>query len=187
MYKKDIAYFITVFFTDYLNRESGLSINTIKSYRDTFVLFFKFLDEKGICKISKINMDVLNVDTINDFLNWLEESRGNSINSRNQRLAALKAFCNYVIRKNPEESSICQDVLNLRLKKAPQKSVEYLTVNAIECLLKMPDKYSSRGIRDLAIMSLLYETGCRVQELIRLKARWYIISCSEYRYSHWKG
>lgn len=169
MYKKDISHYITGFFTDYLNREAGLSTNTIKSYRDTFVLFFKYLDENGICKIRKIKMDILNVNTITGFLNWLEESRGNSINSRNQRLAALKAFCNYVIRKNPEESSICQNVLNIRVKKAPQKSVEYLTVNAVECLLKMPDKYSSKGMRDLAIMSLLYESGCRVQELIDLK------------------
>lgn len=169
MYKKDIAYFITDFFTNYLNREAGLSTNTIKSYRDTFILLFKYLDENGICKINKIKMDVLNVDTVNGFLNWLEESRGNSINSRNQRLAALKAFCNYVIRKNPEKSSICQNVLNIRVKKALQKSVKYLTVNAVECLLKVPDKYSSKGIRDLAIMSLLYESGCRVQELINLK------------------
>lgn len=169
MHKKDFAYFITSFFTDYLNNEAGLSANTTKSYRDTFVLFFKYLEEKNICKLSKIKMEVLNVDNINGFLNWLEESRGNGVNSRNQRLAALKAFCSYIIRKSPEESKICQKVLNIRVKKAPQKSVEYLTVDAIECLLKIPDKRSPEGIRDLAIMSLMYESGCRVQELIDLK------------------
>ncbi|MBE1557201.1 site-specific integrase, partial [Sporosarcina limicola] len=52
MHKKSVAYFITVFFTDYLDKEAGLSTNTIKSYRDAFILFFKYLDEKDICKPS---------------------------------------------------------------------------------------------------------------------------------------
>lgn len=169
MHRKSITYFITGFFTDYLENEIGLSNNTVKSYRDAFVLYFKYLDEKGNCKLNKLKMDVMNMDNINGFLTWLEESRGNSIHSRNQRLAALKAFCNYVIRKSPEESNTCQNVLNIRVKKAPQKTIEYLTVDAIESLLKIPDKNTLQGIRDLAIISFLYETGCRVQELIDLK------------------
>lgn len=169
MHKKDISYFITGFFTVYLNNEAGMSKNTIKSYRDAFILFFRYLEETNICKPNKIKMDVLNTDNVTGFLDWLEESKGSCINSRNQRLAALKAFCNYVIRKSPEEISACQNILNLKIKKAPQKSVEYLTVDAIEYLFKIPDRHSKQGIRDLAIMTLMYESGCRVQELIDLK------------------
>ncbi len=169
MYKKDISYYITSFFTNYLDKEAGLSINTIKSYRDAFILFFKYIEEKNICKLNRLKLEILTTDNIDGFLNWLEESRGCSVSSRNQRLAALKAFCNYVIRKNPEKSSICQPVLNIRTKKAPQKSVEYLTSDSISYLLKMPDKRTEQGIRDLAMLSLMYESGCRVQELIDLK------------------
>lgn len=169
MYKKDISYYITNFFTNYLDKEAGLSTNTIKSYRDAFILFFKYIDENDMCKLNRLKLEILTPDNVDVFLNWLEESRGCSINSRNQRLAALKAFCNYVIRKNPEKSSICQEVLNIRSKKAPQKSVDYLTSDSISYLLKMPDKHTEQGIRDLAMLSLMYESGCRVQELIDLK------------------
>lgn len=169
MRRKELSYYITKFFTEYLNKEAGLSINTIKSYRDAFILLFKYLGEAGICKINKFKMDNLNADNVTGFLDWLEQSRNCSISSRNQRLAALKAFCGYLARKNPEESSLCQGILNIRVKKTPQKSVEYLSVDAIEYLLKMPDSDSLQGIRELAMIALMYESGCRVQELIDLR------------------
>jgi integrase/recombinase XerD len=166
--RKDLSYYVSNFFTGYLGNEAGLSTNTIKSYRDAFILYFKYLEEAGICKVSKLKMDTLNLDTVNGFLDWLEQSRGCSISSRNQRLAALKAFCGYVIRRSPEESALCQGVLKIRVKKAPQNPVEYLSVDAVEHLLRMPDSYSAQGIRHLAMIALMYESGCRVQELIDL-------------------
>ena len=131
MIRKELSYYISNFFTGYLSNEAGLSINTIKSYRDAFILFFRYLEESGVCKINKLKMDALNVDNVGGFLDWLEQTRGCSINSRNQRLAALKAFCNYVIRQSPEESALCQSILKIRVKKAPQKSIEYLSVDAV--------------------------------------------------------
>ncbi|WP_051578013.1 tyrosine-type recombinase/integrase [Sporolactobacillus terrae] len=169
MRKKELSYYVTSFFTEYLSGEAGLSINTIKSYRDAFILFYKYLEEAGICKISKLKMDMLNADNITGFLDWLEQSRCCSIGSRNQRLAALKAFCSYVIRRSPEESALCQGVLKIRIKKAPQKSVEYLSGAAVEYLLKIPNSHSMQGIRELAMIALMYESGCRVQELIDLR------------------
>lgn len=169
MYKKELPYYLTNFFTEYLGNEAGLSTNTIKSYRDAFILFFRYLEEVGICKISKLKMDILNADNVTGFLDWLEESRSSSISSRNQRLAALRAFCCYIARICPEEISTCQDILKIRIKKTSNKPVEYLRVDAIEYLLKMPKSHSKQGIRDLALISLMYESGCRVQELIDLK------------------
>ncbi|KJS69415.1 MAG: hypothetical protein JL50_01850 [Peptococcaceae bacterium BICA1-7] len=169
MHRKELSYYVSSFFTEYLGNEAGLSINTIKSYRDAFILFFKYLEETGICKISKLKMDTLNADNVIGFLDWLEQSRGCSISSRNQRLAALKAFCGYVARKSSEESALCQAVLKIRVKKAPQKSVDYLSLDAVEYLLKIPDSRSLQGIRDLAMIALMYESGCRVQELINLR------------------
>lgn len=114
-------------------------------------------------------MDTLNADNVSGFLDWLEQTRSCSISSRNQRLAALKAFCGYVVRKSPEESALCQGVLRIRVKKAPQKPVEYLIVDAVEYLLKIPNSHSEKGLRDLAMIALMYESGCRVQELIDLR------------------
>ncbi|WP_406542229.1 site-specific integrase [Clostridium ljungdahlii] len=99
MHKKDFSYYVTRYFTNYLDREAGFSPNTIKSYRDTFILFFRYIELFRICKINKLNMDILSADNVNDFLNWIEKERQCTVSSRNQRLAALKSFCIYVIRE----------------------------------------------------------------------------------------
>lgn len=98
MLKKDFSYYVTRYFTNYLDREAGFSSNTVKSYRDAFILFFRYLETSRICRVNKLKMDVLSADNVNGFLNWLEKERDCTVNSRNQRLAALKSFCIYVIR-----------------------------------------------------------------------------------------
>jgi site-specific recombinase XerD len=160
---------ITDFFTLYLSNEAGLSENTIKSYRDTFILYFRYLDENGICKPRKLELSVFTVDNVSKFLDWLEMQRQCRISTRNQRLAALKSFSNYVIRRMPENCGACQSILRIRVKKAPQATVDYLPADAIALLMAQPDKNTSKGIRDLAILSLMYESASRVQELIDIK------------------
>lgn len=69
----------------------------------------------------------------------------------------------------PESCKKFQDILRIKIKKAPQTNVDYLSVDAITLLMSKPDVGTKEGIRDLAILSLLYESGCRVQELIDLR------------------
>ncbi len=164
--KKQMGAMITDFFCQYLSNEAGLSENTLKSYRDTFVLYIKYLEECGACKPRNLDMSAFTADKASKFLDWLESERRCSVSTRNQRLAALKAFCNYVIRKAPENCKGCQDILQLRVKRAPSATVEYLPTDAVASILKQPDYGTPEGIRDLAILSFMYETGCRVQELI---------------------
>lgn len=167
--KKHIGSLVTNFFCRYLTNEAGLSENTLKSYRDTFVLYIKYLEENGVCKPKNLDMSSFTADEVGKFLDWLESERGCGISTRNQRLAALKAFCNYVIRISPENCKGCQEILQLRIKRAPAAMVEYLPTDAVASILKQPDHSTSEGIRDLAILSFMYETGCRVQELIDVR------------------
>lgn len=161
---------ITSFFTAYLPNVAGYSENTIKSYRDTFVLLFSFADEHRLCPRGRINIDIFNRENITGFLEWLESSRNASVSTRNQRLAALKSFCRYASSNAVEYLDIFQQILDIRPKKGISKTVDYLSVDAITLLLKQPDANTHKGIRDLALLSLLYESGCRVQELIDIKA-----------------
>jgi site-specific recombinase XerD len=71
-----------------------------------------------------------------------------------------------VIRKAPENCKGCQDILQLRVKRAPSATIEYLPTDAIASILKQANYCTLEGIRDLAILTFMYETGCRVQELI---------------------
>ena len=160
---------ITMFFTNYLPNTVGYSENTIKSYRDTFVLLFLYAEEEHLTKRGKISIELFRKDTIVAFLEWLEIKRGVSVSTRNQRLAALKSFSRYMSLNTVEYLDTFQAVLDIPPKKGSSKTVNYLTVEAITLLLREPDASSYSGIRDLAILSLLYESGCRVQELIDLK------------------
>lgn len=165
-----LSVLITSFFTAYLPNVAGYSENTIKSYRDTFVLLFGFADEQKLCSRGRINIDIFSRENIIGFLEWLENSRNVGVSTRNQRLAALKSFCRYASSNAIEYLDIFQQILDIRPKKGITKTVDYLSVDAIALLLKQPDANTHNGIRDLALLSLLYESGCRVQELIDIKA-----------------
>ncbi len=161
---------ITSFFTVHLTNMMGYSENTIKSYRDTFVLLFNFADEKHLCPRGRITIDIFKKENIIIFLDWLETNRSASISTRNQRLAALKSFSKYASTKSVEYLEIFQKILDIKPKKGISKTVDYLSVDAVALLLKQPDPHTRNGIRDLALLSLLYESGCRVQELIDVKS-----------------
>lgn len=164
-----ITSFFTTFFTTYLSNVAGYSENTIKSYRDTFVLLFTFADYKKLCPRGRIGFDIFSKENITNFLDWLENTRNVSVSSRNQRLAAIKSFCRYASSTSMEHLEIFQRILDIKPKKATSKTIDYLTVDAIALLLKKPNPGTRSGIRDLALLSLLYESGCRVQELIDIK------------------
>ena len=166
---KTLSIVITDFFNCYLTDERGLSINTTKSYRDAFLLYFRYLQSSRKINFKKIDISIFELERIISFLNYLETDLKCSVNTRNQRLAAFKSFSTYAITKLPEYCSYFEAILNIKAKKHCESTVEYLTVDVIKRLLELPNQYSTNGVRDLAILSSMYETGCRVQELIDLK------------------
>lgn len=168
MRKTDFTKSITSYFSEYLPFTCGLSPNTTQSYRDTFKLFLLFLQqEKGVAAYV-VELKMLNVDLVSEFLDWLEKSRSASAATRNQRLAALKAFARYVQYRYPENMENCVDIMNMRPKKQAKPLVPFLTEEQISILLSQPDPSTLSGLRDMALMSLLYDSGARVQELVDL-------------------
>lgn len=167
--KTSISNLITSFFTIYLPNDVGYADNTVKSYRDTFVLYFNFAEQIHLCPRGKLSIELFNKENILHFLDWLESDRKVSISTRNQRLAALKSFSKYVSFNSPEYMDTFQQILNIPVKKSISKTVDYLTADAISLVLKQPCIDDKTGIRDLALLSLLYESGCRVQEIIDIK------------------
>lgn len=160
---------ITSFFTNYLPNVVGYSENTVKSYRDTFVLLFNFTDKNHLCPRGRIGIEIFNQENILCFLEWLETDRNASVSTRNQRLAALKSFSKYASSKAIEFIDTFQQILDIKPKKGTSKTVNYLTVDAVALLLKQPCNVNRNGIRDLALLSLIYESGCRVQEIIDIQ------------------
>jgi site-specific recombinase XerD len=165
----DFARYLTDFLTVYLSGQKNASKNTILSYRDTFKLLLKYCRDIESIKPEHITLEILSSNLVSDFLNWLEKERKCSISTRNQRLAAIHSFFRYVQGEMPSEIYHFQKVMAIPIKKTEKPIVEHLTPDAIKLLLKQPDKSSAKGRRDLTLMSVLYDTGARVQELIDIK------------------
>ena len=164
----DFPVLLSDFFLKYLPGQRGLSTNTIKSYRDVFVIFFRFLGEKEHIKPEKLKFQSMNRSMVERFMDWLECENGSSASTRNQRLAAIHAFIKYVMARCPEHFEQCQKVVEIPSKKAPTKPPVYLSIEELRHIFQQPDQSTSQGLKDLALLTLLYDSGCRVQELIDL-------------------
>lgn len=167
----DFSYYLSDFLTKYLSGQRNLSLNTIKSYRDTFVFLLDFIKEFSQVSPEKVTIAKVDKIMIEEFLQWLEQTKGNSIATRNQRLAAIHTFFRYLQSQKPEYMFHSQKILSIPFKKAPKKVIAYLSEGQIKQLLAKPDISTTSGRRDLVLLSTLYDTGARVQELADLTVR----------------
>lgn len=164
----DFAYYLSAFFTKYLPGECGLSANTISSYRDTFLLLFHYLrDEKGV-RIERLQLEDFRKELIRDFLDWIETGRHCSVATRNVRLTAIHSFFRYLQFECPDLLLEWQRILDIRVKKTERGTLNYVSLDGIRLLLQMPDQHTRTGRRDIALLSLMYDTGARVQEIADL-------------------
>lgn len=103
-----------------------------------------------------------------DFLADLETNRGNTIRTRNARLAAIQTFFRYVMGREPALAALCSPVLAIPAKKAIHPVLGYLNEQGLDHILRQVDRSARNGERDYALLSLLYDTGARIQELLDL-------------------
>jgi integrase/recombinase XerD len=165
----DFAKYLTEFLSVYLPSQKNVSKNTVYSYRDTFKLLIKYCQETQNLPAERITVSLLSSEFIVGFLQWLETERRCSISTRNQRLAAIHSFFRYLQGEEPSGLHHFQKVMSIPIKKARKTTVEHLTPEALKLLLEQPDKHTAKGRRNLTLMSVLYDTGARVQELIDIK------------------
>jgi integrase/recombinase XerD len=120
--------------------------------------------------ISPICLEDLGTDLVGSFLNFLEESRGNAAQSRNQRLGALRAFYEYVGSRLPEQLALAQRVAAIPRKRVQPPETVYLEREEIESMLASLPPAGPRALRDRSLLVFLYNTGARVQEVADLRA-----------------
>ncbi len=164
----DFAYYLTNFFTKYLPDECGASTNTVSSYRDTFLLFIKYVRDKKDKTVERLQLKDINKEVITDFLNWIETERKCSVPTRNVRLTAIHSFFQYMQYEYPDFLLEWQKILAIPVKKGERGTLNYMSLEGIQLLLKMPDQSTKSGRRDLALLSLMYDTAARVQEIADL-------------------
>lgn len=164
----EFAKFISNFLTDYLPLQRGLSKNTILSYRDTLKMFLQFLQEQRVEGKNAFGVSDYTRENVIRFLSWYRE-RGAGRAASNQRLTCLKTFASYVSLESIENYSGLQSIGDIKPKKSQAKEIQFFTPAQISNLINLPDISSKIGFKHRLLLCLLYDTGCRVQELCDIK------------------
>ena len=158
---------LSAYFSVYLPQTKGLSSNTIVSYQYAFQLLFEFLLHKKGLPPEKVSFACLSEDVLLEYLHWLEAERGCSAASRNLRRSALSSFAKYAVRSPLGEAlAFYSAVSSIPKKRTPQKpEIKYFTKEEVSILLSLPDTSTKIGRRNAVLMSVLYASGARAQEL----------------------
>ena len=179
-----LSFYTQRYFMAYMVGQRNYGKNTLSSYRDTFRLLLVYLKESGYRKNTLTDIDR---ERILAFMKWLENVRRNSPATRNVRLAHLKSFFSYVMESAPEYAFHCERILKIDAANTETRPPVYMTEDAVEHMLHSIERDSKNGIRHLAILTLLYDSGCRVQELIDLKVSDIQFDRGRRIYVHGKG
>lgn len=164
-----LASLLQRFFTQRLLEQQGVSSATVASYRDTFRLLLRFATQCLGREPCKLLLDELDGIFIEKFLRHLEQDRGNSVRTRNTRLAAIHAFFRFVAISEPALGHQCQRILAIPTKRREHGPVEFLTAEEVAALLAAPDPGTWIGSRDRALLLVATQTGLRNHELTSLK------------------
>lgn len=162
---EEFAKHLSRFLGIYLPHDRNVSPNTIASYRDTFVSFLTYLKENKSIRAEKITFEVLSRDNVVDYLRWLVEEQKSSISTRNNRLAAIRSFVSYLQYECVDHIDEWQRILAIRNMKKVHSVPKHFSTEGIRELLNQPNADNAGELRHLAILSLMYDSGCRVQEL----------------------
>ena len=159
---------LQAFFTDRLLRQRHASPHTIAAYRDALRLLLVFTAQRTGKQPSRLDLDDLDAPLIAAFLDHLERERGNSVRTRNARLAAIHSLFRFAALRHPEHAAVIQRVLAMPPKRSDRALITYLAEPEIDALLAAPDQTTWVGRRDHALLLLAIQTGLRASELIGL-------------------
>jgi integrase/recombinase XerD len=164
-----LAPLLQSFFIERLANQRHASQHTIAAYRLSFSLLLRFARDRLQKAPSDLGLEDLDAPLIVAFLRHLESERGNSTQTRNARLAAIRSFYRYLAVRVPDLADQIKRVLDLPCKRFDRELVAYLTREELEALLAAPDRTSWLGRRDHALLLVAIQTGLRASELVNLR------------------
>jgi integrase/recombinase XerD len=164
-----VAPILETWFTERLTRQRGASPNTIAAYRDTTKMLVVFAARRARTRPSNLDLSDIDAATVAAFLDHLEADRGNSISTRNARLAAIHSLFHWAALGHPEHAELIARVLAIPPKRHQRKIVTWLTEPEIEALIAACDPKTWTGRRDRTLIVVAAQTGLRISELTGLR------------------
>ena len=183
----DFPTLLAMFFTDRLLRQRRASQHTVASYRDSFRLLVQYAQNQLHKAPSQLAMEDLDTPFLGDFLDYLEKQRGNSVRTRNVRLAAIHSFFRFVALQEPQHSALAQRVLAMPSKRHTRRPVAFLQRREVAALLIAPDRATWAGRRDRTLLLVAVQTGLRASELIALRCQDVRLGAGAHVRCHGKG
>jgi integrase/recombinase XerD len=159
-----LAPWLRRFLLEYLVAERNLSLNTQRSYRDTFRLLLPPLARSVKKSVDRLAVEDLSPERIKTFLADVEQTRHCGIATRNQRLAAIRSLAHFIGQNSPEHLHWCGQIRVVSFKKAPRSTITYLEKPEMDALLAAARGPSPQQQRDYALLLFLYNTGARADE-----------------------
>ena len=164
------------YFLSYMIAQKQCSPQTIRTYRDSFRLYFRFLSEECNIAPDKIEMVHVSLDYLSAYVEYLETKRKCTSSTINLRLSAIKSFLRYAAIETPEYSRLIRKALSLPTRKTDKPVTTFLTKPEYEAMLNVCNGTDALSTRDKMMLMLLYNTGCRISELIQIRVSDVILS-----------
>ena len=159
------------FLLEHLVAERNLALNTQKSYRDMLIQLLPFTAGEAKKAIDRLAVNDLSPQVIRLFLTYMEEQRGCTISTRNQRLGGIHALARFIAEHSPEQIDWCTQIRLIPFKKSSQPAISYLDKPEMDALLAAPNTHTAQGRRDYVLLLFLYNSGARASEAAQLKVR----------------
>jgi site-specific recombinase XerD len=164
-----LAILVENFFRQRLIKQRQSSPHTIASYRDTFCLLFRFIEEHLHKPPSRLELSDIDAPLIAAFLDSLEKTRNISARTRNTRLVAIRSFFKFAALEAPSLSAQIQRVLAIPSQRLTRPIVSFLTREEMNALLAAPDRATWCGQRDHIFLLVAVQTGLRLSEMTSLQ------------------
>lgn len=158
------------YFTEYLPKQQKRSANTVRSYQGAIELLLEFIKTQNHIRITDITLSMFDRKMITNFLTWLETERGASLATRNNRLACIHSFFSFAADADPTLIALAEEMRKVKMvKDKDKKPLEHLSENAVKVILAEPDARTEKGLRDRLLVTILYDTGARIQEVLNIR------------------
>jgi len=152
----------------YLPNAREVSQNTVKAYKQALDTLIKYLEATGVAR-DTMKIDMLTPSCIEGFMVWMGKEQDCKPRTCNLRLSAIKMFLRYCARHTITNEAISREVLKLPMKKIRKEKIEYMSSEAVVAIINAPDNKSVFGRRNKSLLSLLYDSAARVQELVDIE------------------